>query len=569
MLKSLIIENIALIEKLEIDFIKQLNILSGETGAGKSIILNSLAAVLGDKMQPDTIRTGATDAYVEAIFDISKIKYFPPVFADLDIDVSGGELIIRREIATDGKSKCKVNSRTVLPAQVKEIAELLVDIHSQHEHQSLLNVENHIVLLDRFASIDNELTRYAHIYNVLNGKTAELERLKGLEKEKERILELSRFAADEIDSLKLYSGEEEELETAQKKVNSIQKIADLANDAYGELYARERSTINLLERVNHHIQQISAYDNAVSAIADDLSEAAFRLENAKDALREYKSSLEMSPIRAEEIADRLFKIRGLKRKYSCSNIEELLAYSENRKIEVEEINKSLEKIEELEKEIHVLQSEASILCLDISKKRQTAAKKLSELVERELKDLSMEAGRFGVDFKYVSDKNSFVQINGKGVKSGSAGIDRVEFLISTNAGEELRPLKKIASGGELSRIMLALKSVLASLDDVGTLIFDEIDSGIGGQTAFSVGKKLKKLAGDKQIICITHLAQIASMGHANYRVYKFEENGRTKSNIKLLPGEERVKEIARMVGGDDVSDKSLEYARDLISRSNE
>lgn len=569
MLKSLIIENIALIEKLEIDFNQQLNILSGETGAGKSIILNSLSAVLGDKMSSDAIRTGADEAFVEAVFDISHVKHFPPIFAEWEIDTTAGELIIRREIATDGKSKCKINAKTVLLTQVKEIAELLVDIHSQHEHQSLLNVENHIVLLDRFASIETELRQYAELFHQLTAKTDELERLKGLEKEKERILELSRFAAAEIDSIQLTVGEEEELEAEQKKVSAIQKIADFANEAYGELYARERSAMNLLERVNHHVEQISGFDNGILPVLEDLNEAFFRLESAKDSLKEYKSHLDLSPARAEEIADRLFKIRDLKRKYSCGSVEELLEYSEKRKAEVEEINKSIEKMDALEKELHVIQSQASAQCLEITKKRQAAAKKLSELVERELKDLSMEAGRFAVDFKYISDKNSFVQINGKGVKAGITGIDRIEFLISTNAGEELRPLKKIASGGELSRIMLAIKSVLASLDDVGTLIFDEIDSGIGGQTAFSVGKKLKKLASNKQIICITHLAQIASMGHVNYRVYKFEENGRTKSNIKILPGEERVKEIARMVGGDDVSEKSLEYARDLIARSNE
>ncbi len=568
MIKTLVINNIALIEHLEIDLHKKLNILSGETGAGKSIILNSLAAVLGDKISPDVVRTGAEKAYVEAVFDISRYDKLPPAFEKYEIDINEGELIIRREITTDGKTKCKINAQTLLLNQVKEIAEFFVDIHSQHEHQSLLKIENHLTLLDRFANLENNVEEFAQLHSCLNEKYKERDKLKKLEKERDRILELSKHAADEIDALELKPDEDAELEAEIKKINSAQKIAELSKQAYGDIYRNDKSAIHSLENAIKSVSSITEIDPELENVYKEMEEALFKLENVKELLSDYQDTLEYSQAKADSLTSRLQKIRDLERKYSCADVEELLNFSENKKQEIEEINKSVEKMKALNEKISVQEQRVSSAAVDLSKNRQKASRELSSLIENELKDLGIDKGRFAIDFKYVGDKNSFIKIGDKKVKVTDIGIDRVEFMISTNAGEELRPLKKVASGGELSRVMLAVKSILARLDNVSTLIFDEIDTGIGGGTAFNVGKKLKTISNDKQVLCITHLAQIASMGDANYKVHKFEENNRTKTSIKELTGEDMINEIARMIGGDSLGDKSVEYAKEMIAKAN-
>ncbi len=569
MLKTLIINNIALIEHLEIDLNNNLNILSGETGAGKSIILNSLAAVLGDKMSPDIVRSGADKAYVEAIFDLSGYKNIPEVFSIYEIDVSEGELIIRREITKDGKNRCKVNSNTLLLNQVKEISELFVDIHSQHEHQSLLKIDNHIMLLDRFADVETLLFDFQETYKELQKKYLERLKLKKLEKERDRILELSAHASFEIDALELKPGEEKELEQEIKKINASQKISELSKQAYNNVYKSDYSSIHSLEKAISTISGIVSLDTEIEDILNEMQEVLYKLENVKELLSDYRGGLEFSQAKADELTNRLTKIRDLLRKYSCLDVEELLNFSQEKKKEVEEINQSVKKMKELNTSILELENNAAEKALEISRLRQKAAKDLSALIEKELSGLGIDKGKFSIDFKYVGDKNSFFDFKGKKIKVTENGIDRVEFLISTNAGEELRQLKKVASGGELSRVMLAVKSILARLDNVSTLVFDEIDTGIGGETAYNVGKKLKSISKDKQVICITHLAQIASMGDSNFKVHKFEEQGRTKTSIKALSDEERINEIARMLGGDNMGGKSIEYAKEMISKAND
>jgi DNA repair protein RecN (Recombination protein N) len=566
MLKSLIINNIALIEHIEIDLNKNLNILSGETGAGKSIILGALSAVLGDKVSPDIVRTGESDAFVEAIFDISSIKMRPDIFDELEISADDEEIIIRRDISSDGKSKCKINARSVLLSQVRDVSDALVDIHSQHEHQSLLNIEKHLTLLDAFARNEQMLSDFAVVYNELIRKKAKLNEIVSLEKEKERILELSRYANEEIDSLKLNEGEDDEIEEELKRLNSFQKLAEVTNDAYKEVYKKDGSAIHSVERLIEHLGEVSSYDNKLAALIKEAEEVLFRLENVKESLKDYRDNLEFSQDRIDDLNARSFKIRDLKRKYSCADVKELISYSKMRAEEVSEIENSTKIKEGLSLEIKELEKRVSELSSLLSKSRQAAAKKLSAMIEKELFDLGITKGKFAVEFKYVEDEESFLKINGRGIKLTAKGIDRVEFLISANAGEKLRPLKKIASGGELSRIMLALKSVLADLDEIFTLVFDEIDAGIGGETAFNVGRKLKAIGRSKQIICITHLAQIASIGDANYKVYKNENEGRTKTGITKLSDDERIKEVARMLGGEDLTDKSIAHAKELVAK---
>ena len=566
MLKSLIINNIALIEHLEIDLDGKLNILSGETGAGKSIILGALSAVLGDKVTSDIVRTGASDAYVEAIFDISSLREHPNIFNELEIGSDDEELIMRRDISSDGKSKCKINARSVLLSQVREIADALVDIHSQHEHQSLLNIENHLILLDAFAHIGDMLSDFAIVYNELSEKKERFDRMLSLEQEKERILELSRHANNEIDRLNLTSGEEEEIEEELKRLSSFQKLSEASNNAYREVYKKDGSAIHSVEKFLEVLGEVSSYDAKIDDFIKEAEEVLFRLENVKESLKDYKDNLEFSKERFDELNMRIFKIKDLKKKYSCAGVDELMNYSKIRAEEVAEIENSTKAKDELSIEIKELEKKSSELCMSISKARQAAAKKLSALIEKELSDLGMTKGKFAVEFKYVEDDKSYLRINNRGIRVGSKGIDRVEFLISTNAGEKLRPLKKIASGGELSRIMLALKSVLAHLDDIFTLVFDEIDAGIGGETAFNVARKLKAIGASKQIICITHLAQIASVGDSNYLVYKNEKEGRTKTGLEKLSSDEKVKEVARMLGGERLTDKSIAHAKELISK---
>lgn len=560
------IKNIALIEDVQIEFNKGLNILSGETGAGKSILLNSLNFILGEPIKTDAIRSGETTANIQAVFDISNAKELKEYMkSELGIDTEENLLIISREIDLNKSSVAFINNQRALVQSLKNLSKYLVDIHGQFEHQSLFDKSNHLKLLDKYASLEDSLNCYRadfHQAIVLNKQLKE--KIK-LEQDKEHFFEFSQYAIKELENAKLKIEEEAALESELSKLSHSQEIKNALEDAFLKVYKSDTSVLSQLQRTQDIFEKIQEKDSEVKKITPLITETLIKMEPVIDFLKSYKERMEFSPERMEEIQKRLELISFLKNKYGKKSIEELLSYRENLLEETEKISKNKDEIENLEKQIDLIISKLGEKALEISKVRKKSALELEKAIEEELHFLGMERAKFSITFESLEDPEGKVELEGgKKAKLSRDGIERVEFLISPNLGEDLKPLVKIASGGEISRIMLSIKNILRKIDPMLTLVFDEIDTGIGGETAFAVGKKLKEIAQNKQVICITHLAQIASMGTFHYKVEKIEEQNRTKTIIYSLDTEGRIKEISRMLSGENVTDISIQHAKQLL-----
>lgn len=554
MLSRLYIQNIAVIEKVEVSFEKGLNIFTGETGAGKSIVIDAINAVLGNRTSRDLVRSGAPKALVTALFEQigaqTKEKLQSLGFEPEEDDT----LLLSREISADGKTLCKIGGRPATVSILREIAQGLISIHGQHENQSLSLPEQHLTYIDRFGKTEELLREYQIQYANYVALQRKLRQLQTDEREKAQKIDLLSYQIQEIEAAQLFTGEEEELQTAKKKMQNSAKILGALHIAHDLLQGAEESdgVLSMLDQLYGQMDELESFYPQIKS--GRVLDIRYELEEVGEALRDALSDIEMDPVELEQVEDRLDLIHQLKRKYGGS-IEEILSFAQKAQEQLDAINHAEETQERLEKES--LQSEKKLLELasQLSKKRKASAVQLQKQVCDELAFLDMPSVRFVVHTQ--TDRPD------------ETGIDRMEFYISTNPGEPPKSLGKIASGGELSRIMLSLKNVIAEGDQIGTLIFDEVDTGVSGRAAQKIGRKLKQASGNRQIICVTHLAQVAAFADTHLLIEKKVENDRTFTTVHSLQQQERVQELARIMGGENVTSTVLASAQELISQSGE
>jgi DNA repair protein RecN (Recombination protein N) len=566
MLEHLYIENIALIDTLKIDFSKGLNILSGETGAGKSIIIDSVNLVLGERADKELIKSGRDKARVEAAFKVhgkSKILTFLKENS-LDNDES---VILSREITISGKNICRINGHTVTLAMLKNAGDNLVDVHGQHEHQSLLNTVNHMNILDNFAAAELGIwkTSVHELYKKYKDISNKLTSRFGSERDRERMLDILNFQINEIEKSRLKTGEDEELHKERQLLVNGEKISESLEKAYFKIYggSDSSSTLDSIRESSSLFENLLSLDEKFVLINNRLNEAYYVLEDAAIEIREYRNAFEFDRHRLEEVEKRLDEITRLKKKYG-STIEEIIEFLQKARQEYDDILSSEENIKDLQAKKELLFDQLYECSMQLSHTRRLAGKQFEEKVLMQLSDLGLAKSRFEVAFSDIPERDELAS-NDKLLTA--AGFDNIEFMISTNVGEPLKPLSRVASGGEMSRIMLAIKNITADLDEIPCMIFDEIDTGISGKIAQVVAEKLLQTSIDRQVICVTHLSQIASMADTHYLISKSESDERTATNIVLLKNEERYMEVARLTGGMDISSVGLEHARQMVDWS--
>lgn len=556
MLEHLHIKNVALIKESEISFGEGLNILTGETGAGKSMVIDSLQFALGGRAGKDFLRHGEKQASVEALFTMQP-EALQEKLEENGIDPEeDGSVLITRTLSEAGKSVCRVNGSTVTVSMLKEIAEDLIDIYGQHEHQSLLNPSRHIRLLDRFCSagFGDAMEEYKKSYHALKELEKQLQSLMGDESQREQRMDILQFQKEELEAGELRQGEEEELLEQKKRLSSMEKLMRLTRESLALLYDGENMMPSACDQLGDalaKLQEAAEYDNCLQSFADALADAYAAVEDTARELKREAEKQENDPDALEKIEERLQLIYKLKRKYGGS-VEAALAFYDKVVQELDFLSNNSEKVAELTLEKEKEQKKLAAAAEKLSALRKSTAQQVAEQIEASLKDMEMKDARFHIRIEERADWTA-------------DGKDKVEFLISANAGENLKPLAKIASGGEMSRVMLALKTVLVDADEIGTFIFDEIDTGVSGRTARKVGEKMRFLGGKRQILCITHLPQIAAMADHHFLIEKESSHGETTTQVTLLEGEGSVLEVARLMGGSDVTETTLAAARELIA----
>jgi len=542
------IENIAVIEQADIRFGRGFNVLTGETGAGKSIVIDAISAILGERAYRDVIRTGTNKASVTAVFsNIPAYSWFEQFGVQYDPD----ELLVQRDIYADGKNTCRVNGHPVSVAVLKKLGSLLVNIHGQHDSQQLFDEANHLIYLDLFAKDEHELTDYQTKYEKVEEVRREIKRLSMDESEKIRRVEALQFQIQEIERAELKPGEDIELENRRKVLQNSEKLVDGLSGAVSALYGDEDrdGASGLVSEASRALSRITRYDEALREIYDRLSELAYGLQDAAEELRDKMDELAYSGEELEQIESRLDVIHRLRRKYGTS-VEDILDYLFNAKEELDEIEFASDRIEQLTKQLSRLEQDAMDAGLRLRTVRQTAAVELEERLMIELAALDMPKAKFICQFEEQTMM--------------ADGIDEVRFLMTANVGEALKPMSKVASGGELARIMLAIKNVLAEQDHVDTLIFDEVDAGVSGRAAQKVAEKLRRVSEGKQVLCVTHLPQIAAAANQHLLIAKSERNGRTYTQVTTLDREGRKREIARIIGGAEITEITLRSAEEML-----
>jgi len=572
MLLDLSIRNFAIIPELDLEFGGGLTVFTGETGAGKSIILDALGLVLGGKADPGMIRKGADKASVEANFRIASASqtWLNPLLDAEGLLDEPGFLTLAREIRAEGRSIARVNGRSVSQSLLGEIGEALVDTHGQSEHLSLLKVRNHLSLLDRFAHDETELKGYTAAYARFQELKARLKKLQDQERNATQRLEMLQFQIKEIEEAKLKTGEEEELRSERTRLANAETLSKLAAEALtalDEAAPDGSSATDLLGISSHNLVELSHIDPALLPLSEQLEAALTGLADAAYELRSYLETLEFNPKRLDQVEERLDLLGNLKRKYGGS-VEAVITHLLNNKAELDEVTNSTEQISQVNKDLDELLVEMAILATALSQKRHQAAAILGKAVENHLEHLQMQKARFQVQIRQVESPEGLSAAGNsdskvRGLAFDASGIDQVEFLIETNPGEGLKPMAKIASGGETSRLMLALKNALADADQIPTLVFDEIDQGIGGRVGLTVGEMLWQLGRAHQVLCVTHLPQLAGFGDQHYNVGKEESEGRTVTQVRHLQGQSRLEELAAMMG--KVSQASINSAADIFA----
>jgi DNA repair protein RecN (Recombination protein N) len=546
-----------------VEFTAGLNVFTGETGAGKSIVVDALNLALGERASADLIRTGCQEAVVEAAFELNgqATKEVRDLLGEQGIEMEAGEdLIVRRVLAASGKNKVYINGSLANLATLSTLGATLADIHGQHEHQSLLSLERQMEMLDSFGCLDALRETLSQAYRRLQDIRKEFAELEAGERGRAQREDMLRFQKNEIEASQLKPGEDEALANEQKLLANSEKIAGLSRAADEALYSADHAALTGLKKAVTSLREIAAIDSRLAPVLELCEAGRAQIEEAAREVSAYAEKVEFDPDRLEQIGDRLDLIQKLKKKYG-GTIEEVIVFGERAAAELERMERSTEEIARLQKEVQTIKSGLTSQAQQLTKKRGLAAQDLEKKIEAELAQLGMKKTVFTVKITQEAGEDTL-----DNHKLGPRGADRVEFLISPNPGEEPKPLAKTASGGELSRIMLALKTILVEGDPIPTLVFDEVDAGIGGAVAEEVGKKLKRVAAKRQVFCITHLPQIASMAASHYGVSKSVKKDRTSTEVKLLDKQERVDEIARMLGGKTITDATITHAQEMIAR---
>ena len=547
MLSLLHIENIAVIESADISFDKGFNVLTGETGAGKSIVIDAISAILGERAYRDMIRTGSNKASVRAVFtDVPELSWFGDNGVEYD-----SETVIQREIFLDGKNVCRVNGCLVSVSILRKLGIQLINIHGQHDSASLFDEENHLAFLDAFA--DNEQLRldYAAKFALVAKLRREIDRMTMDEGEKLRRMETLKFQIGEIEKAGLEPGEDEALEARRKLLQNAEKVANYMNEAVDNLYGGDDTdgAAAMLATAERALARIAKFDDSIAALHERVADLMYQVQDVAEEVRDARDELAYSADELEQIEARLDVIHRLRRKYGAT-CEEILAYLDRAKKELDEIEFADDHLERLKKKQAKAEKEAWDSALALRKNRQETAIAMSRRILTELAQLDMPRVQFTCEFTQT--------------ELGANGADAVAFYMSANAGEALKPMSKVASGGELARIMLAMKNVLAERDQVNTLIFDEVDTGVSGRAAQKVAEKLRAVAAHKQVLCVTHLPQLAALANTHLLIAKSEREGRTYTSVTPLDIEGRKKELARIIGGTNITETTLKSAEEML-----
>lgn len=564
MLKSLEIKDYALIDHIQIEFEKGLNIITGETGAGKSILIDAMSLLLGERASTEVIRKGAQKSVVEGIFEVADNRKVKSLLEENDIEFQS-ELIVRREISLKGSNRCFVNDSPVPLNLIKELGDLLVDLHGQHEHQSLLRTETHIDFVDDYSGNEKLLQEYQSLYRQLKKAIAELNVLKNKEVSLKEKKEIYEFQIKEIDAINPLPDEDEQLTEELNVLENSENILTLSDEIYNLLYESDNSVNDLLGEVKNKLSQLSSIDKTLLEAEGECESALTIIKELSSTLRSYKSKIDVDPKQVEEKRERLASLNLLKKKYG-GTLKRVLEHREKIGNEFNLAENFSEEIARQENLLKELRRKTGIASLKLSESRKKNAKKIESEVKKVLSSLGINDPQFEIRFSshIKSDNDDFILINSEKYSYNEKGIDEIEFYISTNAGEDLKPLIKVASGGEVSRIMLSLKTILAKNDKLPLLIFDEIDTGISGRIAQKVGKALRELASFHQIIAITHLPQIAAMANHHYVVEKINEDNRVVSHIRKLDEQEHIREVAKLLSGEKLTEASIQSAIQLI-----
>jgi DNA repair protein RecN (Recombination protein N) len=558
MLLELVVENYAVVDRVRVRFHPGLNLLTGETGSGKSIVVDALGLLFGGRASAETVRSGEQRARVAGIFEVRGCRRIKEILEPAGFAIEDGELLIEREILAGGKSRAFLGSRPAAVALLRELAPFLGDIHGQHDQQSLFHAEAQRDMLDAFAGNGEALACLGEVFREWRLAGAELERLECSEQEKLRLLDLWEFQRREIEAAGLDAGEDAALENERRVLQNLGKLQESAGAAWAALYDSPQSALAQVRQASRRVDELARIDGTQAHIRENLNAAVLPLEEAAYALRDYLSRLEANPGRLEEVESRLAALDRLKRKYGRT-IGDVLAFLEEVRGQIDAVEHAGERMEELRALRQRLAAEYEKLAAGLSARRAAAARKLEKRVEAELASLAMERTVFRVAMAAA--------------EWTAEGADRLSFLVSPNVGEEPKPIEKVASGGEISRIALALKTCLAGGEpgqetgSARTLVFDEVDAGIGGSAAEGVGRRLRRLAAASQVLCVTHVPQIACFAEHHYRVEKKENNGRTVAAVEELDREARTREIGRMLSGHRLTDEALRHAGRLIEEA--
>ena len=547
MLSLLHIENIAVIECADISFDAGFNVLTGETGAGKSIVIDAISAILGERAYRDMIRTGTQKASVRAVFtDVPRFAWFEENGVEYD-----PETIIQREVYLDGKNVCRVNGTLVTVTILRKLGIQLINIHGQHDSASLFDENNHLNYLDAFGNTEELLGAYAEKYNAVSDLRRQIQRMTMDEGEKLRRMETLRYQIEEIEKAQLEAGEDDALEERRKILQNAEKLADGINAASECLYGGDDTdgAASLLAEAERELARLSRYTDAFEALHEKVADLMYQVQDAAEEVRDARDDLSYSDRELDEIEARLDVIHRLRRKYGAT-CADILDYLECAKLELDEIEFADDHLERLKRKCDKAEKEAWDAAKELRKSRQKAAKALSERILEELAQLDMPKVQFSCEFTEL--------------ELTAGGADAVAFYMSANAGEALKPLSKVASGGELARIMLAMKNVLAEQDQVKTLIFDEVDTGVSGRAAQKVAEKLRSVAKTKQVLCVTHLPQLAALANTHLLIAKEERGGRTYTTVTPLDIEGRKRELARIIGGANITETTLKSAEEML-----
>lgn len=571
MLQELHIRNFALIDEIRLYFDSGLNVLTGETGAGKSILIDALGLVLGGRASTDMVRQGTDKSIIEALFVLNPHHGVGTFLEEQGIEWEDGTLVIVREVTSAGKTVCRVNGRIITVQALRQIGSRLADLAGQHEHQSLLRTEEHLAMLDAFGGdeVKRLQTLVSNTYEKYKTVKQTLEQAAMGEQERIQRIDMLRFQLEEIQSLGLKPGEDEQLEEERRKLSHAEKLFSTTASAYESLYqgfSKQGSIIEILHKISSDLDSLLRYDSNLSSIVEMVKSSAYQLEETAHELRSYRDAVEFNPERLQEAEERLAALNRLRRKYG-DNVAEILAYAERIRSELHDLVHHEDNLTRLQQELAQLEQQLAREAVQLSNKRKSLANRLSKKIVEELSTLMMPRTRFQIDFQ-VQREEKGILLEDERVHVNETGIDRVEFLFSPNEGEPLRPLAKIASGGELSRTLLALKSVLSG-EGVDTLVFDEVDTGISGRAAQAVAEKMSIVSHENQVICVTHLPQVACMADSHFLIAKKQSKGRSQTTLTKLSEIDRIEELARMLSGAELTETTRKHAQEMLIQARE